>query len=920
MTDSDRRTSPRGGAHAASRARNLEWFRRVDEPDRRVATLSNGLTAIAMTHGAAPVVSIRVYVRAGSAFEGDFSGAGVSHVIEHVVTGGGAGGRTEAEIWTISESIGGLTNAYTAQDHICYHVSAPREHTQTCIEMLADWTVRPDLSEAVFRREIGVVLRELERDRDDPAVQLDEMLYQTMYPRHPMRHPVIGYPDAIVRLKHSELVEFHRRTHAADNCVVVACGALDVDETMAWIGEAFSGFERRAAAPLASSDAPALGGPTRAVRAMDVASASLVMAWRTVREGHEDDAALDLLSVALTEGDSARLPRLLRWDRSLVFDVSGEHESTWHVPGMLQVSAQLPVKHLSAVEDLVVEMLARLDRDPISEVELSTARRLIAVGVEASRQTAEGRAAMAGEDYLAMGDPFYADHYLNLIHRATTDDLRRAAARYLRPEGLGVVAVVPRPRRGGRPRRPAATSRPAPPDCVSSTLSDGLTLLVRPMPESRFAAVFAGFEGGLRAESDDTSGLFNMMCEAMPRGAGDRNGDAIASFFSARGSALRTAAGLDGLAIESQVLAADLEPVVDVLGQVAAQPRFDEAEVEKVRLAIQDDIARIDEEWHAELGRFARSVFFHPGHPYRRTILGTPETVGRFSPADLRDGHERFVRDGRGVIVVAGPVDPVKIDALCRRSFSGVGRGRAEAMPRAVFMEEAESTPAAATRAAPPATCSESPGQPRMPGDRFFIKRASEDREMAALFVGFPAPPWRDNSDRAAMAVLGAILAGYALPGGRLFTALRSGAQDMVYEVSGSYLVGVLPGCFAVQAACRIEQIRPVHEIIRQEIDSVASGELRPGELDRGIAMVRAGELDALQTAADHARRAGQDELLSGRWDDTGRYLEKVGATTIEAIAQVGARYLHAATVAVVTPKPDRVHLGIEAESIFEGL
>ena len=64
-----------------------------------LATLSNGLTVIVQENHVAPVATVRGYVKnTGGAFEGQYLGAGLSHVLEHVVAGGTTSRRTEKEI------------------------------------------------------------------------------------------------------------------------------------------------------------------------------------------------------------------------------------------------------------------------------------------------------------------------------------------------------------------------------------------------------------------------------------------------------------------------------------------------------------------------------------------------------------------------------------------------------------------------------------------------------------------------------------------------------------------------------------------------------------------------------------------------------------------------------------------------------
>ena len=75
-----------------------------------MAVLNNGLTVLVEENHAAPVATVRCFVKnTGSAYEGKNLGAGVSHVLEHVVSGGTTTRHTEKEIEKIIASFGGVS-------------------------------------------------------------------------------------------------------------------------------------------------------------------------------------------------------------------------------------------------------------------------------------------------------------------------------------------------------------------------------------------------------------------------------------------------------------------------------------------------------------------------------------------------------------------------------------------------------------------------------------------------------------------------------------------------------------------------------------------------------------------------------------------------------------------------------------------
>src|SRR5213082_3215472 len=106
-------------------------------PGTRLATLDNGLTIIVREDHSAPVVSAQAWCMAGSVHEGKWLGAGLSHVLEHMLFKGTttrAGARIDQEV----QEAGGYMNAFTSFDRTVYHIDVPKTDARVAIDILSD--------------------------------------------------------------------------------------------------------------------------------------------------------------------------------------------------------------------------------------------------------------------------------------------------------------------------------------------------------------------------------------------------------------------------------------------------------------------------------------------------------------------------------------------------------------------------------------------------------------------------------------------------------------------------------------------------------------------------------------------------------------------------------------------------------------
>src|SRR5258706_296046 len=102
-----------------------------------LTTLDNGLTVIVREDHSAPVVSAQAWAMTGSIHEGRWLGAGLSHVLEHMLFKGTTtrpGSRIDQEV----QEAGGNMNAYTSFDRTGYHIDVPYTGAKNSIDILFD--------------------------------------------------------------------------------------------------------------------------------------------------------------------------------------------------------------------------------------------------------------------------------------------------------------------------------------------------------------------------------------------------------------------------------------------------------------------------------------------------------------------------------------------------------------------------------------------------------------------------------------------------------------------------------------------------------------------------------------------------------------------------------------------------------------
>ena len=154
------------------------------------------------------------------------------------------------------------------------------------------------------------------------------MFERLVYGFHPYGLPGTGTPTSIERITRSDLVEFHARYFAPNNCILAVVGDVAPAEAFAAVERAFGGWAPRG--PCWSRSTLGPPAPTRRVVIVDVpgrgADGDPGRAISASGASPAISRPLDL-AVRILGGDGAnRLQQVLRTQRGLTYGASADLE------------------------------------------------------------------------------------------------------------------------------------------------------------------------------------------------------------------------------------------------------------------------------------------------------------------------------------------------------------------------------------------------------------------------------------------------------------------------------------------------------------------------------------------------------------------------------------------------------------------
>ena len=849
-----------------------------------VATLSNGLTVIVKAKRISPVVTVRAYVRAGGLYEREWLGCGISHLTEHLVAKGAVhdmgAGMTAKQAKQTSDrvaAIGGQSNAYTSMARTCYYISAASGKTNDCIDLIADWMARPEITPEDFRREHGVVQRELEMGKDSVIRQFWYRHMANCFRTHPAAVPVIGYTAPLSKLTRRDVIAYHSRMYVPQNMVICVVGDVEPEAVLKRTRRALAGFARRRSPDLTLPKVPRFTGIRRMVcRHKAIKETIQAIGFQTIPLVHRDLYALDVLAYVLTRGRSSRLVRTIERQQRLVTSVrAGSWTPEWGL-GVFDVQFRCTAGKADAAERAILDQLKAVVAKGVTAKELGRAKRQKIADLVYSRQTVDSVAAMLGGDYLSTGDVNFSRNYTKRIQAVTAEQVHRAARKYFNFDAMAITRMSP--------KLQAAASRP---DAHRNharrvfKLTNGMRVILQPADAGLVSMVYVT-PGGVLAETEKTNGLGKLMAALSTRGTENYSARQIDEFFDRAGGSIFGSSGNNSFYWQATVLKDSSDEAMVIFADVILRPKFDKKELEILRPIILSNIKKADEDWLSQLHKFFRSKFF-TASPYRMVPTGREKVVKGATVKQIREFHRKNIAAAKkSVLAVFGEFDPKKLTDKIEKLFAAnITRAKSA---------EVISKPRI-------------PARPDLPVKLHVLKT---DNKQAGILVATAGMKINNVSDRLAINVLDTIISGYHLPSGWLHTELRG--KRLVYVVHAYNWAGLKPGAFVTYAGCEPQNAPQVVKIILKNLRRAGKYTPTQKEIDLAVNSILTAEVLQSQTMEDLAISAALDELYGLGHDFHKRQEKLYRAITPKDVAAVAKCYLSGGFVVIVTtPRPKLV-------------
>ena len=456
----------------------------------------------------------------------------------------------------------------------------------------------------------------------------------------------------------------------------------------------------------------------------------------------------------------------------------------------------------------------------------------------------------------------------------------------------GFSAVAPRAALAqtvlSTPVKPTATVAPE-----QFTLSNGLTLIVKPDRRAPTAVHMLWVRVGAMDEVDGTSGVAHVLEHMLFKGTPNVPAGEFSRQVAALGGRENAFTMQDATGYYQQIPATRLQDVMRLEADRFAHNAWPDEEFKKELEVVKEERRLRTEDNPRALMHEALHAAVFTTSPYRRPVVGWMSDLDAMTPDDARAFYQHWYVPANAAVVVAGDVDVEQVRLWAEQYYGGIPE-------RAVPTRKPRTEPVQV-------------GVRRIdfkaPAEQAYVTLAFK---VPSLHTLDPVTPTttptsaKDDADALALTVLAAVLDGYS--GARLERALTQGPARVADNAgAGNGLWGRGPQLFTLDGVpAQGKTAAQVEAALRAQVAKVAREGVSQAELNRVKTQWVATEVYKLDSVFNQGRELGSQWVLGLAPNAGERLVERLRAVTAEQVKAVAATYFgdDQLTVATLLPQP----------------
>jgi predicted Zn-dependent peptidase len=396
----------------------------------------NGLVVITEPMEHVHSVSVGIWLCSGSRRE-PAELNGISHFIEHMVFKG-TNRRSAEDIAREVDSVGGMLDAFTSKEMVCFNTKVLDEHLSKVFDVIADMVLDPKFAQDEIEREKSVILEEIRMTQDNPEDLVHELFTQNFWYPHPLGKPILGTPETVGAFSRDTLRSWFKERYSPNNMVITAAGHLSHAHLLDLVAERFA--DRPAGNPWTPESVP-VAAPHITVRTKhELEQVHLCLGVSSLPMTDRRRFGVSVLNNILGGGMSSRLFQNIRERKGLAYSIFSELNS-YRDAGVLSVYAGTSLETLGQLVRCVLDEFRRMKDEPPPEEELRRAKDHLKGATLLALEGSGQRMNSLARYHIYFDRHYTAQELIAMLEEVTSADVQRLAQEFFQSDRVAASVV-----------------------------------------------------------------------------------------------------------------------------------------------------------------------------------------------------------------------------------------------------------------------------------------------------------------------------------------------------------------------------------------------------------------------------------------------------------------------------------------------
>jgi len=388
--------------------------------------LRNGMRVVMEERQDLPIVSMVVALPGGLRSE-EKDTNGISQVVSRMLLRG-TKGKDADELMKAIEIYGATVDTFSGKNSLGLTMRCLSKDFQQILPLVKEILLEPSFPQGELAKVKQDFLNAIKAKKDKPFQLASELLFSTVFLKHPYAMPESGTEESLNKISRDKLIDWYQGLIRPDEMVISVVGMLKAEELRKLMESSFGDIKARPRDLKVLPEAP-LKGLRIAHLEKQIYQTHLMFGFLDLPNNDPEVPAMMLLNAVLSR-QGGRLFRILRDEKGLAYVVSS-FRVTGPETGLFAIYMACEPNKVETAREGVMGILKDVIEKGVSEEELTEAKSYVLGSMEIDEQSSGHKALkMALDELLGLGYD-YEEVLKERIRGIKGQDIKSVANRVL---------------------------------------------------------------------------------------------------------------------------------------------------------------------------------------------------------------------------------------------------------------------------------------------------------------------------------------------------------------------------------------------------------------------------------------------------------------------------------------------------------